>query len=119
LDCNTIIRSVSTRCRRCYTKFRGYGENPTLGEVEDNHNHRASAYSIVRIRARVIAKKNNMNFCIACGYNKHVEICHIKPTSSFNKNTRLSVINSLDNLVSLCRNCHWEFDNGLLKLKKA
>jgi hypothetical protein len=25
-------------------------------------------------------------------------------------------VNSLDNLVGLCPNCHWEFDHGLLQL---
>jgi hypothetical protein len=24
-------------------------------------------------------------------------------------------VNSLDNLVGLCPNCHWEFDHGLLQ----
>jgi predicted restriction endonuclease len=25
-------------------------------------------------------------------------------------------VNSLDNLLGLCPNCHWEFDHGLLRL---
>jgi hypothetical protein len=35
---------------------------------------------------------------------------------SFPGDTALSVVNSLDNLVGLCPNCHWEFDHGLLQL---
>jgi predicted HNH restriction endonuclease len=43
-------------------------------------------------------------------------VCHIKPISSFEETVYLSVINSQDNLVLLCPNCHWEFDNGHLEL---
>jgi hypothetical protein len=35
--------------------------------------------------------------------------------TSFPLETPISVVNALDNLVGLCRNCHWEFDNGLLQ----
>lgn len=52
--------------------------------------------------------------CRVCGYNKHVEVCHIKPIRCFEKNTLLSEVNSLSNLIYLCRNCHWELDEGLL-----
>lgn len=54
--------------------------------------------------------------CQNCGYNKHVELCHIKSITSFPETTTLGEINSQDNNVQLCRNCHWEFDNGLLSL---
>lgn len=46
-----------------------------------------------------------------CGYTKHVEVCHKKPVSSFPGNTLITVINSLDNLIGLCPNHHWEFDH--------
>jgi hypothetical protein len=56
--------------------------------------------------------------CYNCGYNKHVELCHIKPISKFDEDSKLCEINCEDNLIQLCRNCHWEFDNGLLKINK-
>lgn len=55
--------------------------------------------------------------CQNCGYSKHIEFCHIKPISSFSDETKLKVVNSPDNLLILCRNCHWEYDHDLLELK--
>lgn len=49
--------------------------------------------------------------CEKCGYDKHVEICHIKSVSSFPDEAYLKEINSPSNLLYLCPNCHWEFDN--------
>lgn len=54
-----------------------------------------------------------------CGYDKHVEVCHIKAIRDFDLKTKIKDINSKENLVLLCPNCHWEFDNGLLTLKNV
>lgn len=54
--------------------------------------------------------------CFVCGYDKYTEVCHKKSVSSFPGSATLDEINSVDNLISLCPNCHWEFDHGLLKL---
>ena len=52
-----------------------------------------------------------MTNCANCGYDKHVELAHIKAVADFDDDTLLSVVNSPDNVLSLCPNCHWEFDN--------
>ncbi len=70
-------------------------------------------------RIRQLARKVYYNpgrskRCVVCGYSKHVEVCHIKSIQEFLEDTPISVINSPDNLVALCPNCHWEFDHGLL-----
>ena len=49
--------------------------------------------------------------CAHCGYDKHVEIAHVKPVSSFPQTALLLEINSRSNLLHLCPNCHWEFDH--------
>ena len=49
--------------------------------------------------------------CACCGYDKHVELAHIKAVSSFDENTLVSVVNAEENVIQLCPNCHWEFDN--------
>ena len=54
--------------------------------------------------------------CLSCGYSKHVEICHIKGISKHDDDTPISKINDLKNLITLCRNHHWELDNGLSSL---
>lgn len=52
--------------------------------------------------------------CSVCGYDKHTELHHIKPISSFGPDALILEVNSNDNLLELCPNCHWEADNGLL-----
>ena len=54
--------------------------------------------------------------CKVCGYSLHVEICHIKDVKDFPGSALISEINHIDNLVTLCRNHHWEFDHGHIKL---
>lgn len=49
------------------------------------------------------------------GYDKHIEIAHIKAVSDFSDDSLISEINDKNNLVALCPNHHWEFDNGFLK----
>ena len=55
-------------------------------------------------------------YCKNCGYDKHVEVCHIKSISEFDKTSLISEINSLDNLIYLCPNCHWEYDHKIISL---
>jgi len=54
--------------------------------------------------------------CISCNYDRHVETCHLKPISKFSPLDQVDTINNPKNLILLCRNCHWEFDHGLLVL---
>lgn len=71
----------------------------------------------VRSLAREKYKKNNKNLpCLSCGYNKHIEVCHIKPVKDFSDNISIDEINNIDNLIGLCPNCHWELDHNLLKI---
>ena len=83
----------------------------TLKEAIYEKHHKSSAFALVRTRARAIAKKLGLDKCSNCGYDKHVEIAHIKAISTFDNSTLISVINSKENLMALCPNCHWELDN--------
>lgn len=56
--------------------------------------------------------------CQRCDYDKHVEVCHIKSISSFDENTDIDVVNDLSNIIVLCPNHHWEFDNQNFKSKR-
>lgn len=76
-------------------------------------------HPIIRGNARMLACKTFKMKCEVCGYDKHVEVCHRKPVSSFHGGATISEINALDNLVILCPNHHWEFDNGFLILQKG
>jgi len=103
-------RDTSTLCKECRKGYFFNDDIPLKSIIYTKH-HKSSAFALVRSRARTIAKDLNMTKCSLCGYNKHVEVCHKKAISSFSEDTLVSIINSPDNLIALCPNCHWEFDN--------
>jgi 5-methylcytosine-specific restriction endonuclease McrA len=80
------------------------------GNVYEKH-HKSSAYALVRSQARTVAKQQGWKSCCKCGYDKHIEIAHIKPISDYSPDTKINVINDPKNLMPLCPNCHWEFDH--------
>lgn len=109
-SCPNLIGRGRTYCKSC----RGpRNDDPTLGSLilKYSKHHRSSAFVLIRTRARAIADSIGWKSCVKCGYDKHIEIAHIKPISSYSDDTLISVINKVDNLIPLCPNCHWEFDN--------
>ena len=98
-DCNpnkidwskiTLEKLKSTRTLNCYhTRLRSHSRNVYL--LSDKPKH-----------------------CINCNYTNYYEVCHIKNIKDFDKSTPVSIVNHIDNLVALCPNCHWDFDNGYL-----
>lgn len=73
--------------------------------------------SRIRDLARVKYKRSGKpNSCYICDYSTHVEICHIKPISSYLPTSKISEINDIKNLVALCPNHHWELDKQLFSL---
>jgi len=116
-QCNGKKALKSTLCQSC-TISSNYRGDLTLQEAIYEKHHRSSAYALVRTRARTLAKKLGIDKqCKICGYSKHVEIAHVNSISSFSEETLVSKINSSDNLVALCRNCHWELDHKLAVLR--
>lgn len=113
--CGTAIISKHWYCEKCRPQ-KATQDDKTLGEVIYEKHHRSSAFALVRSRARSVAKELGFSKCVNCGYDKHYEVCHIKPIKDFSLDTLVKDINSEENLVPLCPNCHWEFDKGLLKL---
>lgn len=84
--------------------------------VKDKHPSWKNAH--IRGLARGWYKKYITN-CMNCGYNKHVEVCHIKAIKDFDSKASILQVNSPENIAILCPNCHWEFDNNLLKHNKS
>ena len=76
----------------------------------------AARSSIQHLARRAFFETTPSPKCAICGYDKHVEVAHIKPVSGFSDEATMREINSFSNLIGLCPNHHWEFDNGLLKL---
>lgn len=98
----------SVLCQQCL-KIKTIGDF-TCTSARHKHQH-------VRNHAHRIAKIHSLpKVCKICNYSHHVELCHIQPIHSFPSETTLSVVNSLSNLVFLCRNHHWELEHGLIKI---
>lgn len=73
--------------------------------------------SAIAKHARKIFKESDKDKkCFTCGYDKHYDVAHIKPVSDFSENVLILKINDINNLIALCPNCHWEYDNGLIEL---
>lgn len=116
--CCRLIRSDATYCDVCY-KRKHYLEEKTLAEAtykrKDNNR-----YAAIRQSSRRNYLRSDLPKCCAeCGYENHIEVCHIKDIAEFHPDTPVREINSLNNLIAFCPNHHWEFDNGYLEIQKA
>jgi hypothetical protein len=114
-ECLAPIPSSLTYCKKCKIEKLSI-DNQTLYEATRD-GKKASRYCTIREKARKSLINSGIKKCCKnCGYDKHVEACHIKSISSFDLDITIKEINDISNLVFLCPNCHWEFDKGKLNL---
>lgn len=116
--CSTIYNNINYPKRKpegkcCYckiaiTKSKKYCDQCTNNTLIKKHKYYQTT---IRTNARALAKSLGWTSCKHCGYDKHIEICHIKPIKDFSEDSLISEVNHIDNLLPLCPNCHWEFDN--------
>lgn len=112
--CGKYKTIISKTCIKCTAE--GQIQYFTIKDAMNSRRHGQSAkFNIIRGRARNMYK--HITSCQFCGYNKHVEVCHIKPIHTFSEDTLISVVNDPSNILVLCRNCHWEFDHKEKKKK--
>lgn len=107
--------SKSNLCNVCFAKQNTiiYGSKSSKGDFVSTYaRHR---YQNIRHHAHRVMS-NESKVCKICGYSLHVELAHIKSISSFPENALLNEINQKENLIFLCRNHHWETENGHLSL---
>lgn len=104
-ECGIVIKSTRTYCGGCTPHDVG---SRTKKEVYSQAKYQKSA--VIRQHARRVY--DGPNECLLCGYNFHVDICHVRDISDFPETALVAEINSADNLIALCKNHHWEFDNG-------
>lgn len=107
---NRCRNAKSNLCRDCYDE--SFLDISGLNKYERKRKIRSHAQSTAM-------KLDIQRVCVNCGYDKHAEVCHIRPVSDFPENATLLEINSPDNLTTLCPNCHWEFDQGMISLDKS
>lgn len=78
------------------------------------NNSGANTYDKIRHNARRYSKYFYPKYCMNCGYNKHYEVCHVKDLKDFDRDSTMYDTNQASNLIHLCCNCHWEFDNNMI-----
>lgn len=89
----------------------------TLGELRERYST-SQYHAKVRGHARLAFARSGRAFaCQACGYDLHVDICHIRDVGDFPPDATLNEVNALPNLLALDKRCHWEFDHGYLLLE--
>jgi 5-methylcytosine-specific restriction endonuclease McrA len=86
----------------------------TKGELFARRVSWISARQAIRKHAVLVYATSGRPAACQCGYDRHYNICHIKPISDFPDTATIAEMNAIENLIALCPNCHWEFDNGLL-----
>lgn len=135
IDCNVTLKwkIKGYLCEKCVdgrlSSFQKVSKLPldeirmlTLFDIQKRFGEKSfgrNRNATVRYYANLLnpTLRNDFGKCQFCGYNKHVELCHIKDISSFNDDATLEEINGEKNLLVLCPNHHWEFDSGLLELQ--
>lgn len=104
--------SRTNYCSNCNSNTIDWGAI-TYGELKSKRKYQENSRirTLARDKALSLGK---LSRCSNCGYDKHVDTCHVKAIVDHSDDTLISEINSPENLIGLCKNCHWEFDNGLL-----
>ena len=116
---NRLRNSSGIRAKREYVRKlrKNLIIDLTKGELFGKRNGYQSARASIRELAyNTYINSNSELSCKVCGYDKHIEVCHIRSVSLFSSEATLREINDISNLVALCPNHHWEFDHELLEL---
>ena len=92
--------------------------NLTKGELFAKYTNWIQARATIQKYAKnTYTKSHKPKYCVVCGYDKHYEVAHIKAVSVFDDNALISDIDHIDNLIALCPNHHWEYDNNNLDIQ--
>lgn len=109
--CNTPLDKFHGKrsiCFTCRPKFDRY--SATLANTRKSQVNKDAREVFATLR---LPRK-----CQHCGYDKHIEVCHIKAIKDFPKSTPLTIVNASSNLLGLCPNCHYLFDSRDKDLNK-
>lgn len=93
--------------------------NRTKGYIFKKYSNWQTARSQIQKIARITYEKSyKPKQYIVCGYDKHYEVAHVKTVSDFNDNALIAEIDDINNLIALCPNHHWEYDNNGLNIQQ-
>lgn len=120
IKCKRKIHNESKLCQSCFNlEKKEENKNITINQLKEKYKNKFNGWYSSEIRNyNRVWNKHLLNLgCQVCGYNNHIELCHIKSIKSFSKNSTMKEINDEKNNLVLCPNHHWEFDNHILKLE--
>lgn len=111
--------SIEARCSKLGVELKIAIESSLWGKTKGDLFRYRKNWQSARSTIQKLAKQNYFEHnenprCIICGYSKHIEVAHIKAVSDFEDSATVREINSIDNLIGLCPNHHWEYDHGIL-----
>lgn len=128
VDCAAPVKAQRKCCQKCHKALKHTDSRQAIcvdtppesrkkADVIYKSGTRSGAYQYIRYyaRKRILERVDS---CENCGYSNHIEACHIIPIRAFPDAATVEEINSNENLVGLCPNCHWELDHGKLKLDR-
>ena len=123
-SCHLAAHRVNRKCKYCHKDFvvgksRVYGTSNSSGNYcsrscykealckDDEGQHRGSRWR--RLSNEV---KNRIPFCVICASMKRLEVHHIVPY-------RLTTDNSKNNLITICKPCHYKVEKLTKQIVKA
>lgn len=122
--CRAVTISPSsnrTKCDNCNGMIKtDSGEYKYISQLTKKDylsSNQKNTHARIRGNARQIARDfGKLTKCSVCGYSLHVDCAHIRPIASFSNSALISEINHPSNLIGLCKNHHWEQENGFLDI---
>ncbi len=118
-ECNSLINKSRIYCASCIKQGKHLNGGKRLSEKtirEVLYKSGSNKYGVIRGHAKTITR-NMDQVCKNCGYLLHVDTCHIKEIKDWNLDAKLSEVNHPNNLILLCKNCHWGMDHGKIALQ--
>lgn len=118
--CEECSNPCIARRKYCSECFINRTKKKKMVEIRNDITINGKHPSWTHVKVRLLCRSWNKELismpCKICGYSLHVELCHIKPISAFGDDATLEEVNSKNNIVPLCRNHHWELDNGYISI---
>lgn len=112
--CAEENRKAETAQRNVPRPSKRLLESKVLGDLRTRRG-RVGFHNRLRRHARLVYERSGLPMeCCVCGYERGLDVCHIRPVGDFPDTALVGEVNSLDNLMVLDKLCHWEYDNGLL-----
>lgn len=119
-ECGNKKNIQAKKCKECSLVVKtNLFFSKTKREIFEKSKNYFSARSTICKNARYWIKKYNFEKkCLICSYDKHVETAHIISVMKAPDAFQMKAINSKENLMYLCPNHHWEFDNNFISIEQ-